>query len=186
MQLTEVQKYTEYLFNAALKKCQNISDAEDLTQEVLLAALQSMAEISNIKAWLSVVLNHKYYDMLRRKYRLPTISIDFIPDESECFCAEEVENCPDSASVGREVSYLADKYRTVLFVTISMEKRFKILQTVSECRREPSCQDFQVAESKCGKDLKKWSYMKNTVISPRGWRLAATEGRDFMTSRGRW
>lgn len=137
MQLTEVQKYTEYLFNAALKKCQNISDAEDLTQEVLLAALQSMAEISNIKAWLSVVLNHKYYDMLRRKYRLPTISIDFIPDESEC-------------------------------------------------RREPSCQDFQVAESKCGKDLKKWSYMKNTVISPRGWRLAATEGRDFMTSRGRW
>ena len=114
MQLTEVQKYTEYLFNAALKKCQNISDAEDLTQEVLLAALQSMAEISNIKAWLSVVLNHKYYDMLRRKYRLPTISIDFIPDESECFCAEEVENCPDSASVRREVSYLADKYRTVI------------------------------------------------------------------------
>ena len=40
MQLTEVQKYTEYLFNAALKKCQNISDAEDLTQEVLLAALK--------------------------------------------------------------------------------------------------------------------------------------------------
>lgn len=114
MQLTEVQKYTEYLFNAALKKCQNISDAEDLTQEVLLAALQSMAEISNIKAWLSVVLNHKYYDMLRRKYRLPTISIDFIPDESECFCAEEVENCPDSTSVRREVSYLADKYRTVI------------------------------------------------------------------------
>ena len=114
MQLTEVQKYTECLFNAALKKCQNISDAEDLTQEVLLAALQSMAEISNIKAWLSVVLNHKYYDMLRRKYRLPTISIDFIPDESECFCAEEVENCPDSASVRREVSYLADKYRTVI------------------------------------------------------------------------
>ena len=114
MQLTEVQKYTEYLFNAALKKCQNISDAEDLTQEVLLAALQSMAEISNIKAWLSVVLNHKYYDMLRRKYRLPTISIDFIPDEPECFCAEEVENCLDSASVRREVSYLADKYRTVI------------------------------------------------------------------------
>ena len=114
MRLTEVQKYTEYLFNTALKKCGNISDAEDLAQEVLLVALQSTAEISNIKSWLSVVLNHKYYDMLRRKYKLPTISIDFIPDESECFHAEEVENCPDSASVRREVSYLADKYRTVI------------------------------------------------------------------------
>ena len=91
MQLTEVQKYTEYLFNAALKKCQNISDAEDLTQEVLLAALQSMAEISNIKAWLSVVLNHKYYDMLRRKYRLPTISIDFIPDNRSAFVQKKLK-----------------------------------------------------------------------------------------------
>lgn len=151
-----------------------------------MAALQSMAEISNIKAWLSVVLNHKYYDMLRRKYRLPTISIDFIPDESECFCAEEVENCPDSASVRREVSYLADKYRTVIVRHYFNGEKVQDIADSLECRREPSCQDFQVAESKCGKDLKKWSYMKNTVISPRGWRLAATEGRDFMTSRGRW
>lgn len=102
------------MFSAALKKCKNISDAEDLTQEVLLAALQSTVEISNIKLWLSTVLNHKYYDMLRRKYRLPTISIDFIPNESEFFCAEEVENRHDSVSVRREVSYLADKYRTVI------------------------------------------------------------------------
>lgn len=114
MQLAEVQKYTEYLFHVALKKCNNISDAEDITQEVLLAALQSTAEISNVRSWLSTVLNHKYYDMLRRRYKLPTISIDVIPDESELFCAEEAESRPDAVSVRREVSYLADKYRTVI------------------------------------------------------------------------
>lgn len=36
----ETIKYAEYLFALALKRCGDVNDAEDLTQETLLAAFQ--------------------------------------------------------------------------------------------------------------------------------------------------
>lgn len=63
MQIPEIEKHIDYLFSTALKKCGNLEDASDLTQEVLLAAIKHPSdskEIISIKAWLSSVLNHKY------------------------------------------------------------------------------------------------------------------------------
>ena len=37
----EIIKYVEYLFAFALRKCGDVNDAEDLTQETLLAAFKS-------------------------------------------------------------------------------------------------------------------------------------------------
>ena len=66
MHITDIEQHINYLFSAALKKCGNFQDAEDLTSEVLLAALSYTKEIKDLKSWLSTVLNHKYYDMLRK------------------------------------------------------------------------------------------------------------------------
>ena len=82
----EILNNTEYLFSIALKKTGNLTDAEDLTQEVLLAALSYLNRggvITNMSSWLSSTLNHKWNDMLRKKYKLPTISIDVVADELE-------------------------------------------------------------------------------------------------------
>lgn len=114
MQLAAIQEYMEYLFCVALKKCGNLNDAEDLTQEVLLAALQYPKEIVHIKPWLCMVLNHKYYDMLRKKYKLPTVSMDLVPEEAEAWKVQESDDRPDAASIRREVAYLAEKYRNVI------------------------------------------------------------------------
>ena len=78
MRLEQPENDMEFLFSAALRKSGSIEDAEDLTQEVLLAALRHPGEIANRKAWLSAVLSHKYYDLLRQKYKLPTVSIDLM------------------------------------------------------------------------------------------------------------
>lgn len=80
MHITNLEQHMNYLFSAALKKCGNFQDAEDLTSEVLLAALNSPKEINDIKSWLSVVLNHKYYDMLRKKYKQPIVSINLMEE----------------------------------------------------------------------------------------------------------
>lgn len=111
---SKLEKYMDYLFSSALRKCGNLEEAEDLTQEVLLTALNYTKEIENEKAWLSSVLNHKYYDMLRRKYRLPTINIDLIPEGEEP--AEEADEGTqiEADLVRREVAYLAEKYREVI------------------------------------------------------------------------
>ncbi len=114
MNHAELKEYTEYLFRIALKKCGNFHDAEDLTQEVLLAALQYQGEIHALRSWLFTVLNHKYNDMLRKKYKLPTVSIEMVPQESDEYIQTETEECPDPMEIRREVAYLSEKCRQVI------------------------------------------------------------------------
>lgn len=118
----EILNHTEYLFSAALKRSGNLDDAEDLTQEVLLAALvyQSRGgEISNMRAWLLSTLDHKWNDMLRKKYRLPVVSIDMVSDEVEEKGREATEeeaesDGPTAEQIRREVAYLAKLQREVI------------------------------------------------------------------------
>lgn len=114
MRLEQPENDMEFLFSAALRKSGSIEDAEDLTQEVLLAALRHPGEIANRKAWLSAVLSHKYYDLLRQKYKLPTVSIDLMPEEAEPADDPADSDRPDAAAVRREVAHLAEKYREVI------------------------------------------------------------------------
>lgn len=110
----EISNYIEYLFSVALKKSGNLTDAEDLTQEILLAALSYLNRggvITNMPAWLSSTLNHKWSDMLRKKYKLPTISIDVVADELE---EESIPDEPSAEQVRREVAYLAKLQRDVI------------------------------------------------------------------------
>ena len=100
----EINNYVEYLFALALHKCGNLHDAEDLTQDTLLAAYQYLhrgGEIANMKYWLTSTLSHKWNDKLRKKYRLPTVSIDMIPDDVE----DDVKvDGPTAEEVRREVA----------------------------------------------------------------------------------
>ena len=110
-----IQNYMEYVFSLALQKCQNFADAEDLSQETLLAMhlfISKGGKIDNIKAWLSGTLNHKYYDLLRKKYKMPLISIDSIPEPA---CTEEDEESKrDLEQMRREIAFLSKRYREVI------------------------------------------------------------------------
>lgn len=113
----EINNCIEYLFALALQKCGDLHDAEDLTQDTLLAAYQHLHKgggIANIKYWLTSTLTHKWNDKLRKKYMLPLVSIedygevlDSLPDESEI-------DRPTAEEVRREVAYLAKLHREVI------------------------------------------------------------------------
>lgn len=110
----EIENYVEYLFALALHKCGNLHDAEDLTQDTLLAAHQYLhkgGEITNMKYWLTSTLSHKWNDKLRQKYKLPIVSIDMIADDIE----DDVKvDGPTAEEVRREVAYLAKLQREVI------------------------------------------------------------------------
>lgn len=117
MQTEKIENHIEFLLKLALKKCGDIHDAEDLTQETLLAALFSAAQgkqIKDMRAWLTVVLNRKYNEMLRRKYKIPTVSIgegfDIIDDNSSSVFEEN----DDAEDIRRAVAHLAKIYREVI------------------------------------------------------------------------
>ena len=112
----EITKYVEYLFSLALKKCGDVNDAEDLTQETILATFQFVKRggtISNMKYWLTTVLSNKWNDMLRKKYRLPLVSVDIIPDIEDCN-DDYNDDRPTAEQIRREVAYLAKLQREVI------------------------------------------------------------------------
>ena len=90
----EIFCQTEYLLSIAITKCGSLEDAQDITQDTMLSALAYVKRggtIENPQAFLSTLLNRKYYDMLRIKYKLPTVTIgenfDIANDNSSsCFC----------------------------------------------------------------------------------------------------
>ena len=115
-----IEDYMDELFAEAIRHCQTTADAEDAVQETMLAALTYLecgGSMENPRAWLHSVLSRKYYDILRRKYRLPTVTMDEAPeftDTDEEELAEDSARCERARQIRREVSYLAESYRMII------------------------------------------------------------------------
>lgn len=118
MNKNDLTEYADFLLNAAICKYGNINDAQDLVQETLLAALSACAAkkpIDDPKAWLTTVLNRKYYDLLRRKYNKPTVSFDVVTDVSdEAEIYEAAEKSAEAEEIRRCLAYLTKLYREVM------------------------------------------------------------------------
>lgn len=113
MQLKEPDKMMKALFAAALRLSGSWQDAEELTSEVLLAAVVYPGTVENPSAWMYTVLRRRFYDRLRQKYRHATVSLDTIPEPSWEPFADTAER-PEEAEIRREVAYLSDRLREVI------------------------------------------------------------------------
>lgn len=72
-----VDLYGNYLFNFALGRVRNHTEAENLVQEAFVAALKSMESFqgkSSEKTWLTGILKHKIMDHYRKSYREQPVS----------------------------------------------------------------------------------------------------------------
>lgn len=118
MQTEQLLKELDYLLSAALKKCGNMAEAEDITQETLLSALLYLkkgGKIENIRSFLSATMNNKYYDMLRKKYRLPTLTVEEGFDTTDEYDLEQdFLNKEDAETIRCEVAFLTQNYRSVI------------------------------------------------------------------------
>lgn len=118
MYYEELEGQIDFLMSAALQKCGDIGEAEELTQETLLAALTYLSrdrKIENLRGWLVTVMNRRFYDMMRKKYRRPYISMgsDFeLEDEENAI--EKIGDADEAEAVRREVAYLGKIYREVI------------------------------------------------------------------------
>lgn len=106
-------RHMDWLFRQALRLCGATDEAQELTQETLLAALASATAPEDAQAWLMTVLRRRHADMLRRKYRLPTVCIDCIPEPPAPVC-DDASREADAAALRREVAFLAGRYRDAI------------------------------------------------------------------------
>lgn len=79
-QINAMLEYTDELWKLAFSKCGNTDDADDLVQDVYLAALtvfRNGKTIAYPRTWLANTLMHLWNSRLRDKYRRPvTISLN--------------------------------------------------------------------------------------------------------------
>ncbi|MFN8638534.1 MAG: sigma-70 family RNA polymerase sigma factor [Dehalococcoidia bacterium] len=98
------------------------AEAEELTQEVFMAALQS---IQNVRAehepgwlaWLFQVARYKHADALRRRYRRPQAPLEAAgdaPDDAAPQPLEAVLAADDRVEVRRAIEQLTDDQREVI------------------------------------------------------------------------
>lgn len=113
MDHARLTSHMDWLYRQALRLCGSTDDAQELAQETLLSALASATEPEDAQAWLAAVLRRRHADMLRRKYRLPTVSIDCIP-ELPAPIPDDAEREAEAASLRRQVAFLAGKYREAI------------------------------------------------------------------------
>ncbi len=118
MPKNQIENEMEYLLSVALSKCGDLTVAQDLVQDTVLSALVYLKKggvIENVRAFLSTLLNRKHYDTLRRKYKLPTVTVgdDFDFVDTYDFSDDLIKR-EDAETVRREVAHLAKSYRSVI------------------------------------------------------------------------
>lgn len=114
----ELVEYADYLLKAALNKTQNIAEAEELVQDTLLEgllAIEQGKEILKPGSFLMTILNRKFYDSLRRKYRMPLVSMDVVADIPYVDEGlEAFEKTMDAENIRRCLTNLTQIYREVM------------------------------------------------------------------------
>jgi RNA polymerase sigma factor (sigma-70 family) len=73
-----IRPQVEYLYRLAWRFTGNVSDAEDLLQDVLIKVYpltQEMLAIQKLRPWLAKVLYHQYVDSVRQRKRSPVLEL---------------------------------------------------------------------------------------------------------------
>ena len=117
MRTEELLEHADYLLGAAAGKCDSWDDAQDLVQAVLLEgllAVRSGKKIDSPRNWLVTVLNRRFYDMLREKYRKPLVfcGLDYDPVRDTAATPdlpEDREELTEEENLRRRVREIAEK-----------------------------------------------------------------------------
>ncbi len=104
-----VEKYSAMIYRLAYARLQNISDAEDVTQEVLLKYIRSgktFNDEEHRKAWILKVTVNTIKTMATLAFRRHDVALEEAADMS--YLPQE------SSGIGEAIRQLPEKYRTVI------------------------------------------------------------------------
>ena len=81
-----ISKHQRYIFNLAFRLCSNTEDADDLTQETFLKAIENYDKFrgeANVRTWLSRITINKFLDSKRRERPHESINLGIIPSSDD-------------------------------------------------------------------------------------------------------
>lgn len=118
-----ITKYADNIFGFCINRLNNIDDAQDLSQEILLEIIRSLpkSNITDINAWIWKIAHNRYarrINNLNNQKKYITVSlddrniIDMLEDERDFF--DEDDNNDEINSVFSAIHSLAKSHRDIL------------------------------------------------------------------------
>ncbi|MCJ7935289.1 MAG: sigma-70 family RNA polymerase sigma factor [Chryseobacterium sp.] len=157
-----IEQYSEPLLKKAFYMLSDQEEAQDIVQEVFLAAFSSYDSFegkSQPLTWLMAILNRKVADFYRKKYRSePKIRLDHFFDETGSWKNNDVLN--DWNAAGKESELLDDQdfNKTLEECMEELPPRWKILLKmyyIEEKKAPEVSQEFEVSTTNLWKILQR-------------------------------
>ncbi len=128
-----VRRYQARAYRAALGWVGNTEDALDLSQDAFVKAYRALRRYDTTRpffAWFYVILRNTCFNFLRRRKRMRTVSLDYVPDG--CAATEDEARVADiKRQVWRAIAGLPQPIREVMVLKYFEEMSYReIAETV--------------------------------------------------------
>lgn len=128
-----------------------------------LNLLDSGRTAENPKGWLSSVMNRKFYDSIRRKYRKPTVSMNVVTElAEEMRLYENMEKTEEAENMRRCVAMLSKNYREVIVRHYMNGESVKEIAKALGVPENTVKSRLYTGRSHIGKDFKMENYTKQS------------------------
>lgn len=120
-----VVQYQTIVFNVALRTIGNPDDAADVTQETFVSAYRAIRDFrgGSFKAWLLRIAVNASYDVLRRRQRRPSGSLDELVEQGDGDVAAPDVLAPEMAATNAETARVIQ----AALATLPAEQRVLVL-----------------------------------------------------------
>ncbi|HIX92980.1 MAG TPA: RNA polymerase sigma factor [Firmicutes bacterium] len=114
----ELATYMDWLLRRALCRCGRLYEAEELVSDTIVSALDALDEgvtITNPRAWLARILERRFCDMQRKRYREAASQLIYDSEPPDDLNLEQIfEDAETAESIRRGIAMLTGIYREVV------------------------------------------------------------------------
>jgi len=139
-----IRKYEKLVYNTAYKLVQNVSDAEDICQEVFISVhkcYQQLRNVEDIKGWLFRITCNKSISLLRKKNPAKANSAASVDDD--CMSLSGDGDTPAQSLEQKEVA-------EVLFQAISelpeMQNKVFVMHNIEDYSHKEICEMLRLTK----------------------------------------
>ena len=171
-----IQKHQQYIYNIALKMVNNVADAEDITQEILIKLVTNLSQYNSSKGrfrtWLYRVTFNHFLNIKKQKYEKLVTSFDVFFDyidetpnnpltpieEEEMY--KEIEESKVSCMAG--MLMCLDREQRLIYIVGEL---FEIDHNLGSEIFEISPANFRQKLTRARKDLYQWMHNKCGLVN---------------------
>lgn len=171
-----IEKHRQYIYNIALKMINNIADAEDITQEILIKLVTNLSKYDSTKGkfrtWLYKITFNHFLNAKKQKYeKLVTsfdVFFDYIQDTPEIPLTtieekemqKEIEESKVSCMAG--MLMCLDREQRLIYIAGEL---FEIDHNIGSEIFEVSPANFRQKLTRARKDLYQWMHNKCGLVN---------------------